>query len=517
MALRSNGSPAASLTVLSSYRRPGSVPLVVSGEPRSEAMTEFWPQCQNEVINGLYPLRRLLSGSEHSAVFTTECAAQDLPTAAVKIVPAERVTLAQLSHWRTAAALSHPHLIRLLDTGLWQLGGRQFLFVVMEYADQTLSQVLLQRALTEAEVQEMLPAVLDTLAFLHGKNLVLGQLKPANILVVEDQLKLASDTVRPAGESGMSVANPSLYDPPEAASGGLSPAGDIWALGITMVEALTQRLPASPDRQSVAACLPATLAPAFVDTIQRCLRHDPASRPSAAELEGQGKGTPQSEQSSAPQAAVVSEAPPRAPPPHASPNPRVLGSTIATVLILLGAVWVGLRLFHSHPNSRQSAASVVKPLPRQGAGDPAATSQAAERPVPAPPLVSAPSAGAKAKRSEPGSPGTVTRRSDVPTQTSADAASSVVHEQIPDASRSALETIHGHVKVAVLVIVGPSGDVIDALLESPGPSAYFARLARDAARKWKFAPADTQESREWLLRFEFTRGGATAHADAKRS
>ena len=160
-------------------------------------MTEGWPKCQGEVINGAYPLRDFLGGSDHSAVFLTECKAQNVATAAIKIVPAERVTLAQLSHWRTAAGLSHPHLIRLLDAGLCQLGGRQFLFVKMEYAEQTLAQVLPNRALTADEVHELLLPTLDALAFLHRKNLVQGQLKPANFLVVNDQLKLASDTVRP--------------------------------------------------------------------------------------------------------------------------------------------------------------------------------------------------------------------------------------------------------------------------------------------------------------------------------
>jgi hypothetical protein len=129
----------------------------VNVEASIEATTEFWPKWQGELINGVYPLRRLLNGSDHSAVFVTEGKAPDVPTAAIKIVPAERVILAQLSHWKTATGLSHPHLIRLLDAGLCQLGGRQFLFVVMEYAEQTLSQVLLQRALTAGEVQEMLP------------------------------------------------------------------------------------------------------------------------------------------------------------------------------------------------------------------------------------------------------------------------------------------------------------------------------------------------------------------------
>jgi TonB family protein len=99
----------------------------------------------------------------------------------------------------------------------------------------------------------------------------------------------------------------------------------------------------------------------------------------------------------------------------------------------------------------------------------------------------------------------------------ADASPSVVHEEIPSVPRSARATIHGHVRVAVRVIVDRSGNVIDAFLENPGPSSYFARLAREAARKWKFAPADNADSREWLLRFEFSRGGTTGHAATARS
>src|SRR6266403_489375 len=86
-------------------------------------MTEVWPTWPGEVINGVYPLRHLLNGSDHGAVFLTECKAQNVPNAAIKFVPAERVlTEAQLSHWRMAAGLSHPHLIRLLDVGHCQPG-----------------------------------------------------------------------------------------------------------------------------------------------------------------------------------------------------------------------------------------------------------------------------------------------------------------------------------------------------------------------------------------------------------
>ena len=104
---------------------------------------------------------------------------------------------------------------------------------------------------------------------------------------------------------------------------------------------------------------------------------------------------------------------------------------------------------------------------------------------------------------------------DQPAQPPADAAPGVVHEEIPGVPRSARETIHGHVKVTVLVIVEPAGNVIDVILEEPGPSRYFARLASDAARKWRFAPEAKQDSREWLLRFAFGRGDTTAQATAR--
>src|SRR5580692_11102585 len=119
----------------------------MKAQESAAAVAPIWSGWQNTVINGLYPLQRLVSGSEHGAIFLTECKGQAVASAALKIIPIERVTLAQLSHWRSAVGLSHPHLIQLFDAGLCKLGGRPFLFVVMEYAQQTLGEVLNQRAL----------------------------------------------------------------------------------------------------------------------------------------------------------------------------------------------------------------------------------------------------------------------------------------------------------------------------------------------------------------------------------
>jgi TonB family protein len=89
---------------------------------------------------------------------------------------------------------------------------------------------------------------------------------------------------------------------------------------------------------------------------------------------------------------------------------------------------------------------------------------------------------------------------------------SVLHEEAPDVPLGALETIHGHIKFAVRVRVDSSGNVVHATLANHSPSRYFTRLAIETARKWKFAAADNQGSRQWLLRFEFSRDGATTHA-----
>ena len=107
--------------------------------------------------------------------------------------------------------------------------------------------------------------------------------------------------------------------------------------------------------------------------------------------------------------------------------------------------------------------------------------------------------------------------SDQPAQALAAIPASVLHQEIPNVALGARESIHGHIKVTIRVTVDRSGKVVDETLADPGSSKYFARLATEAARKWKFAPADNQDAREWLLRFEFTRDGTTGRADIPRS
>jgi len=84
----------------------------------------------------------------------------------------------------------------------------------------------------------------------------------------------------------------------------------------------------------------------------------------------------------------------------------------------------------------------------------------------------------------------------------------VLQQILPDVPQSARDTIRGTVRVGVRVAVDPSGGVVGATFDSPGPSKYFARLAMEAARRWEFDPARVDEryvTSEWILRFEFQR------------
>jgi TonB family protein len=91
----------------------------------------------------------------------------------------------------------------------------------------------------------------------------------------------------------------------------------------------------------------------------------------------------------------------------------------------------------------------------------------------------------------------------------------VLHEEIPEVSRHARASIRGGViNITVRVSVDRSGEVVKAALDDRASSKYFIRAAMDAAKKWKFAKAQDQASRVWLLHFEFDRSGSTAQAVA---
>jgi TonB family protein len=248
-------------------------------------MTEASKQWEGQIVEGIFPLRQYLGGSDHSAVFLTEHGAGEPKKAAIKLFPADPATAdSQLASWEFASQLSHPNLLRIFRVGRCRLGGDDLLYLVMEYAEEDLADILPQRALTAEETRDMLFPVLDALEYLHGKGFVHGDLKPANILASGDHLKLSSDAISRIGEAQSASKRASAYDAPEAASGMLTPAADVWSLGLTLIEVLTQHLPewqSGPNREPV---VPANLPAPFLEIARQCLRLEPQRRVSVADI-----------------------------------------------------------------------------------------------------------------------------------------------------------------------------------------------------------------------------------------
>ena len=480
----------------------------MSVEP-SELSTEDWTRWQGHVINGVFPLGRYLGCSDHSGVFLTRSAQRGLSEVAIKLVPADRAFAElQLPRWKRAGSLAHPHLLGMFESGGCQLEGLPYLYTVMEYADQTLAQLLLHRALTDEEAREMLPPILDALAFLHGRNLLQGDLKAANILVVGDQLKLASDTIRRVGEG--KIRAHSRSDFPEDRQEGGSTAADIRALGLSLFEALTRSSRSGLGEPSGAVVLPPDFSPAFRDVVTRCLNPDEEVRPSATELLAWvGKpapaplqpmtlvepepGTPQPAPSQPPVPPPVAPAETRpAPATTESLKRRSLLTMVLWMAVILAVAWTGARLFSGRRASDPPAPAVQSP------GGSLLQTPGEAFSAPPPPRIPVPAVS--------------TTRPD----RGATTAFAALHEATPDVSPSASRSIRGHIKVWVRVALNQDGSVSDAVAERAGPSRYFERVAVEAARKWTFPPADSAAKRLVQVRFDFSRDGTTAHAVALR-
>jgi TonB family protein len=452
------------------------------------AMAEAWKQWEGQAVNGELRLGEYLGGSSRGAVFELQSDDPNFPAAAIKLI-AEDSPHAEnrFASWRFASTLSHPNLIRILQSGRCQIGDAKLLYVVMERADEDLSQIIPRRALTENEAREMLEPALGALAYLHSNGLAHGHIKPANIMASGDQLKLSSDGVCRAGEP---IEDASEYDPPEATK---SPAGDVWSLGMTLVEILTGRLPAWDRNAGGDPETPETLPSSLLHIARHCLRRDPARRWTITEIaEGlrPAVAAPRIEQQP-----VLRNATPG--------NGRYL--TAALVLLLASSGFVAWKLL-SHTSRRDAR------LPHA-----AAKLAKSNLPEPRPVKSAAPVEKKPATVSDEHSPSGASPKpvaaSPAPPKIpeAAEAISGVTHQVLPEVPQKSLATIRGTVRVGIAVSVDPSGHVSDATIDSPGPSVYFANLALEAAKRWRFARVDGSSS-DWTVQFEFSPDGTKASA-----
>ena len=451
------------------------------------------------VIDGRYPLLRWLGGSDGSGVFLTELDGPGSERVAIKIVAASYASAqAQLARWSEAAKLSHPHLMKLLRSGRDQIDTMGIVYSVTECADEVLADILKERALKPDEVKELLIPVLDVLFYLHGRGYVHGHLKPSNILVVRNQLLLSGDGLQVAGEPGKWFRGLTAYDAPETGDEMMSAAEDVWSLGMLLVAALTQG-PLEWDRYSgKEPKVPEGIPQPFARMARECLRLDAKQRCTLVDLNKARFEQVHPESGTTERRWAVAEGS-----SDAAINRRGRKVIMAGIVVAVLLAIFGMEFFGGHSGSgpaqkpavvnrgklrRPTVAAKQRAQARRETQKPAASQNAVGTTGSA--VVSAPQESAQPSREQA-----------VPTTA---ASGATVQRVMPEAPQSALNTIHGTVRVRIAMAVDASGNVTDATFANAGPSKYFARLAMAAAQKWRFAPGAAGNR---VVEFDFRQTG----------
>ena len=148
----------------------------------------------------------------------------------------------------SASSLSHPNIVEMYDVG--EDEGQYY--IVMEYVDgKTLKQLIKRRGtLTINEVIDIMLQLTDGLAHAHDSYIIHRDIKPQNIMIMENGLVKITDfgIAMAINATQLTQTNSVMgsvhYLPPEQASGkGSSVKSDIYSLGILMYELLTGSIP----------------------------------------------------------------------------------------------------------------------------------------------------------------------------------------------------------------------------------------------------------------------------------
>jgi serine/threonine protein kinase/TolB-like protein len=154
------------------------------------------------------------------------------------------------------ATLEHPNIARLLDGGVTP-DGRPFL--VMEYVDgERIDRYAEARQLDVDARLRLMIAVCRAAGYAHGRRIVHRDIKPSNILVSADgDVRLLdfgiarmldddaeSRTARTG--TGRQLLTPAYASPEQRAGSAVTPASDVYALGVLLHELLTGRRPPDP-------------------------------------------------------------------------------------------------------------------------------------------------------------------------------------------------------------------------------------------------------------------------------
>lgn len=260
---------------------------------------------------------------------------------------------------------------------------------------------------------------------------------------------------------------------------------------MTLVEVLTQHRPSEGRVEDGELALLETLPEPFLEVARHCLKLDSEARWTVAEIRAclspEAAGTTLPGEQPRLHLNQGSIAGPPAQPPKlqvvAVGSPRKV-KHYAMAAVAAAAILAAMLAVFAVVKGRQPKRNTASTLPGTGQqATPAASGGSA--PMPSVAVEPAPAAFVAGK---------------------------VVKRVLPDVPRQARSTIRGKVEVRVKVAVDVAGKVTAAALEYPGSSDYFAHLAVEAARAWRFTPPKAKGlpvASEWVLAFQFGRNGAT--------
>lgn len=212
----------------------------------------------------------------------------------------ERFRRRFLREARLAAGLGHPNIVQVYDAGEHERRP----YIVMEHVEgETVAELLAREGrLAPAPAAELAAQVAAGLAHAHAHGLIHRDVKPQNLLVERTgNVKIAdfgiarSSTDTRLTEAGTILGTAAYLAPEQAAGAKVSPATDVYALGVVLYELLAGRTPYDlKSLQRLLAGGDELICPLreLVDgvpfeleqLVMRCLARVPRYRPAAAEL-----------------------------------------------------------------------------------------------------------------------------------------------------------------------------------------------------------------------------------------
>lgn len=210
----------------------------------------------------------------------------------------------QHAELRALARLNHPNLTVLYDGSIVGQDGPAYL--VMELiAGGSLAEAIENGGLGVDHTTEVGAQVADALAYVHAAGMVHRDVKPANILLGADRIadtdfgrarltdfgivRLIGD--EPLTQADMTLGSASYLAPEQTRGSGVGPPADVYALGLSLLEALTgHRSFQGPPLEAALARLtndpdiPPDLPQPWPGLLQAMTARDPAMRPTAAQV-----------------------------------------------------------------------------------------------------------------------------------------------------------------------------------------------------------------------------------------